>query len=52
MHDGIAACTGYGSNHLDIAPEYAGVLMGLTNTVATIPGVTAPYLTGYVQGGE
>ncbi len=29
--------TGYAVNHLDIAPRYAGILMGLSNTFATIP---------------
>ena len=33
---------GFSVNHLDIAPRYAGVLMGITNTVATIPGFAAP----------
>ena len=33
---------GFNSNHLDIAPRYAGVLMGITNTVATVPGIIAP----------
>ena len=36
--------SGFGCNHLDIAPRYAGVLMGLTNAVATIPGIIAPYI--------
>jgi len=29
-------------NHLDIAPRYAGTLMGITNTIATIPGMVSP----------
>ena len=36
---------GFNVNHLDIAPKYAGVLMGITNTAATIPGFLAPMLT-------
>lgn len=41
---------GFGSNHLDLVPEYAGPLFGLSNTVATIPGVVSPYLTGLLLG--
>ena len=33
---------GFLSNHLDIAPNYAGILMGITNTAGTIPGIIAP----------
>ncbi|XP_047107686.1 vesicular glutamate transporter 2-like [Schistocerca piceifrons] len=35
-------------NHLDMAPQYAGVLMGLSQTVATIPGMVSPPLTGFI----
>jgi hypothetical protein len=34
--------SGFNVNHLDLAPKYAGVLMGITNTFATIPGFLAP----------
>lgn len=40
--------TGYAVNHLDIAPRYAGILMGLSNTFATIPGFLSPMLTGII----
>ena len=33
-------------NHLDIAPRFAGVLMGISNTAATIPGIMGPYIVG------
>lgn len=33
---------GFNVNHLDIAPRYAGVLMGITNTAGTIPGFLGP----------
>nr|CAD7406377.1 unnamed protein product [Timema cristinae] len=33
-------------NHLDIAPQHASVLMGLSNTVATLPGIISPSITG------
>ena len=38
------ALSGFGYNHLDIAPRCGGVLMGLTNGVATIPGIVGPYV--------
>lgn len=36
----------YSVNHLDVAPQYASVLMGISNTFATIPGIISPTLTG------
>ncbi|KAM6355430.1 sialin isoform 3-T3 [Podargus strigoides] len=38
-------CTsGYSINHLDIAPSYAGILLGITNSFATIPGMVGPVI--------
>ncbi|XP_018603298.1 sialin [Scleropages formosus] len=34
-------------NQIDIAPRYAGVLLGITNTFGTVPGVVAPIAVGY-----
>ena len=47
---GIASfcISGFGTNHLDIAPKHAGVLMGITNTVGTVPGVVGVALTGWL----
>ena len=42
----------YNVNHLDIAPRYAGVLMGITNSIATIPGMIGPYVVGYLTDNE
>ena len=39
---------GYAVNHLDIAPRYAGVLMGVSNTFATVPGFLSPLVTGHI----
>ncbi len=39
---------GYGVNHLDIGPRYAGVLLGFSNTAATIPGIVGVALTGWI----
>ncbi|XP_066582739.1 sialin [Prorops nasuta] len=42
------AWSGFGVNHLDIAPKHASVLMGIGNTIATLPGVVSPVITGYI----
>jgi MFS transporter, ACS family, solute carrier family 17 (sodium-dependent inorganic phosphate cotransporter), other len=39
---------GWGVNHLDVAPRYAGILMGISNTFATVPGIIGVALTGFV----
>jgi ACS family sodium-dependent inorganic phosphate cotransporter-like MFS transporter 5 len=33
-------------NHADIAPPFSGILFGISNTFATIPGIIAPYVVG------
>jgi len=35
-------------NHLEIAPRYADVLMGITNTAGTIPGIIGVAVTGWL----
>jgi len=47
-----AAYSGFLSNHMDIAPKYAGMLMGMTNTIATIPGITVAQLVGFITEGN
>ena len=42
------AFSGFFVNHLDIAPPFAGILIGLSNTVATLPGIISPLLTGVI----
>jgi ACS family sodium-dependent inorganic phosphate cotransporter-like MFS transporter 5 len=42
------AWASFGVNHLDIGAQYAGILMGLSNCVASMPGFLVPILTGYV----
>lgn len=39
---------GFIVNHLDIAPRYAGVLMGMSNTAGTIPGIVGIYVSGMI----
>ncbi|XP_031620236.1 vesicular glutamate transporter 1-like isoform X2 [Contarinia nasturtii] len=45
---GAFAMCGFSVNHLDIAPQYASVLMGISNTFGTIPGIVSPALTGFI----
>src|SRR5207302_2717566 len=42
------ALAGWGVNHLDIGPRYAGVLMGISNTAATVPGIVGVAATGFI----
>ncbi|XP_026156774.1 sialin [Mastacembelus armatus] len=44
---GGTSAAGVFINQIDIAPRYAGFLLGITNTFGTIPGVVAPIATGY-----
>lgn len=39
---------GFAVNHMDIAPKYAGTLMGITNTAGTIPGIIGVYVSGLI----
>ncbi len=43
--------SGVFSNHTDIASNYAGVLMGLSNMAATIPGFAVPAFVGALTHG-
>ncbi|MGR8919480.1 MAG: ACS family MFS transporter [Gammaproteobacteria bacterium] len=47
---GLLAFTwsGFVPNHLDIAPRYADVLMGITNTAGTVPGIIGVAITGWL----
>ena len=47
---GFVALTwsGFVPNHLDIAPKYADILMGVTNTAGTIPGIIGIAVTGWL----
>ncbi|XP_012544235.1 sialin isoform X1 [Bombyx mandarina] len=42
------AWSGFSVNHLDIAPPHASVLMGVSNTFATLPGIVSPPLAGSI----
>jgi ACS family sodium-dependent inorganic phosphate cotransporter len=45
---GAFSLAGYGVNHLDIGPRYAGILLGFSNTAGTIPGIVGVALTGWI----
>lgn len=40
--------TGFNVNHLDIAPRYASILMGLSNGAGTLAGMICPVLVSYL----
>ena len=59
----LGACAlsraGFGVNHMDIAPRFAGIVMGIANTAGTFAGVVGVAATGLIleafgvgQGGE
>ncbi|VVC38185.1 Major facilitator superfamily,Major facilitator superfamily domain [Cinara cedri] len=39
---------GYMTNHLEVAPQYASLLLGISNTFGTLPGIISPMLTGII----
>ncbi|XP_071954981.1 vesicular glutamate transporter 1-like [Antedon mediterranea] len=39
------AISGFNVNHLDIAPRYASILMGITNSAGTLAGILCPLIT-------
>ena len=39
-------------NHIDIASNHAGSMMGVTNCVANITGFVAPYVVGLIVTDE
>ncbi|VDK28169.1 unnamed protein product [Gongylonema pulchrum] len=45
---GGLAWSAFSVNSLDIAPQYAGYLMGLSNTLATLPGMISPLFVGSI----
>jgi ACS family sodium-dependent inorganic phosphate cotransporter len=42
------AWSGYAPNSLDMAPRHAPLLLGFSNTVATIPGIVGVAVTGWL----
>lgn len=45
---GALETCGYCVNHLDIASQYASILIGLSNTVGTIPGIFSLLIVAFI----
>ncbi|XP_050326865.1 putative inorganic phosphate cotransporter [Bactrocera neohumeralis] len=43
-----AAYLGFLTNHIDLSPNFAGILMGVANCMANLMGVVAPLLVGFI----
>ncbi|XP_043276500.1 putative inorganic phosphate cotransporter [Venturia canescens] len=43
---------GFLANHIDIAPNFAGTLVAITNCIATIPGFLVPIFVGKLTEGN
>jgi ACS family sodium-dependent inorganic phosphate cotransporter len=41
-------CSGFAANHLDIAPRYAALLIGITSAAGTLPGIVGVAVTGWL----
>lgn len=45
----LAFCmAGFAPNSFDVAPRYADVIWGISNTAATIPGIVGVFVTGWL----
>ena len=42
------AFSGFMVNPLDIAPKYAGVIIGISNAISTTPGFLGPTIVGII----
>lgn len=42
--------TAENANMMDLSPHYAGIVMGCSNTFATLPGIISPVITSYIIG--
>lgn len=40
--------TGFFTNHMDLAPNFAGTLLGITNSVSNITSILGPLLVGFI----
>jgi sugar phosphate permease len=48
LFTGRASTSGFWINMIDVGPEYAGEIMGMSNTIATVPGILGNLITGYI----
>ena len=49
---GGLAFSGYWANFIDLSPRFSGHLMGISNSVATIPGIAGNLITGRLLAGR
>jgi len=47
-----ASYLGFQVNHIDLAPNFAGTMMGITNCVANICSIIAPLIIGFIVTDE
>ncbi|EDW09103.1 putative inorganic phosphate cotransporter isoform X2 [Drosophila mojavensis] len=47
-----ACYLGFQINHIDLSPNFAGILMGITNCVSNIMSIIAPLLVGFIVTNE
>ena len=47
-----AVFVGFMVNHIDLSPNYAGIMMGITSCIANIMSVVAPMLVGLIVTNE
>jgi hypothetical protein len=47
-----ACYVGFQLNHIDLSPNYAGTLMGITSCLANIMSIIAPMLVGLIVTNE
>lgn len=40
--------SGVNCNHIDVAPNFAGTLMGITNTAANVMGFVTPIVVSHI----
>ncbi|KAK7110094.1 sialin-like [Littorina saxatilis] len=40
--------SGFLVNHVDIAPQYAGILFGISNSIAAVTGFLSPFVVGVI----
>jgi MFS transporter, ACS family, solute carrier family 17 (sodium-dependent inorganic phosphate cotransporter), member 5 len=39
-------------NHIDLSPQFAGTMYGITNAASNICGFMAPYVIGHIIGNK
>jgi len=47
-----AISVGFMVNHIDLSPNYAGIMMGITSCIANIMSIIAPMLVGLIVTNE